>query len=216
MNQKKNLNEFTYKYFDETSSHLWLDQQVLPIIQKLKVKRILDVGCGNGNLAGQLVEQEFDVTGCDPEESAIEIARRLVPNGRFHVMGVYENPFDLGQNSFDLMIATEVLEHLVLPRKLVDFARQILRHNGWLLITTPFYGGYLKNLLCSIFNKWDDQFTVLWDGGHIKFWSLRTLRQLLNEGSFELIKYKLVNRHSRWFSWIWPNNIIIIARKLDI
>jgi 2-polyprenyl-3-methyl-5-hydroxy-6-metoxy-1,4-benzoquinol methylase len=177
---------------------------------------ILDVGCGNGNFAGQLVEQNFEVTGCDPEESAIDIARRFVPKGRFHVLGVYENPRYLGEASFDLMTAIEVLEHLFLPRKLVDFARQTLRPKGLLLITTPFYGSYLKNLLCSIFDKWDDQFTVLWDGGHIKFWSLKTLVQLLNEGGFELIEYKLVNRYSLWLSWIWPNNIILIARKLDI
>jgi 2-polyprenyl-3-methyl-5-hydroxy-6-metoxy-1,4-benzoquinol methylase len=212
MNQKSPI-EFTYEYRDAASSHVWLDEQVLPIIQKLKVTRVLDVGCGNGNLAGQLVEQGFEVVGCDPEESAIEIARRTVPDGHFHVMGVYDNPPCLGEHSFDMVVATEVLEHLFLPRKLVHFAGQTLRPNGWLLITTPFYGSYLKNFLCSLFDKWDDQFTALWDGGHIKFWSLRTLQLLLNEGGFELIEYKLVNRRSRWLARIWPNNIILLARK---
>jgi 2-polyprenyl-3-methyl-5-hydroxy-6-metoxy-1,4-benzoquinol methylase len=213
MNQT-NPNEFTYEYRDAASSHVWLDEQVLPIIKKLKVTRVLDVGCGNGNLSGQLVKLGFEVVGCDPEESAIEIARRTVPDGNFHMVGVYDNPACLGEHSFDIVVATEVLEHLFLPRKLVHFAGQTLKPNGWLLITTPFYGSYLKNFLCSLFDKWDDQFTALWDGGHIKFWSFKTLRALLNEAGFELIEYKLVNRRSRWLARIWPNNIILLARKL--
>ena len=140
--------EFTYEYRDVGSTHAWLDVQVLSTIHKFKVMRLLDIGCGNGNLSGQLVEKGVEVVGFDPEESAIEIARRTVPDGHFHVMGVYDAPASLGADFFDMVIAVEVLEHLFLPRKLVHFAGEAVKPNGLLLITTPFYGSYIKNLLC--------------------------------------------------------------------
>jgi len=49
-----------------------------------------------------------------------------------------------------------------------------------LILTTPYYGHYIKNLICSICNLWDYQFTTDWYGGHIKFWSLKSLTNLLN------------------------------------
>jgi 2-polyprenyl-3-methyl-5-hydroxy-6-metoxy-1,4-benzoquinol methylase len=67
-------------------------------------------------------------------------------------------------------IATEVIEHLVRPRNLPRFAKQLLRPGGYLIISTP-YHGYLKNLVLALSNKWDSHLTPLRDGGHIKLWS---------------------------------------------
>jgi 2-polyprenyl-6-hydroxyphenyl methylase/3-demethylubiquinone-9 3-methyltransferase len=40
----------------------------------------------------------------------------------------------------------------------------------------------------------DDHFTALWDYGHIKFWSMKTLRQLLVEAGFVDIRFMRVGR----------------------
>jgi len=198
-----------------SSPHEWLEIAILERIKKFQIMRILDLGCGNGHLDKKLVEQGLTLVGCDPEETSIDMARKELPQCEFHVLGVYDDPEILGELNFDMVLACEVLEHLFLPRKLTHFSRKALKPNGLLLITTPYYGSYIKNILCSIFNKWDYQFTVLWDGGHIKFWSLNTLKLLLKESGFELIEYSLLNQYSPWLKFIWPNNIILIARKLD-
>jgi predicted HicB family RNase H-like nuclease len=49
------------------------------------------------------------------------------------------------------------------------------------VISTP-YHGYWKNLMLALTGKMDAHFTALWDHGHIKFWSMRTLGELLREG----------------------------------
>ena len=59
---------------------------------------------------------------------------------------------------------------------------------GEMIISTP-YHGYLKNLALAITGKFDRHFTVLWDGGHIKFWSVKTLTKLLNEFGFEVVEF---------------------------
>jgi hypothetical protein len=56
-------------------------------------------------------------------------------------------------------------------------------------LTTP-YHGYLKNLALAISGKMDKHFTALWDGGHIKFFSVVTMKSLLISEGYEDIKFK--------------------------
>jgi 2-polyprenyl-3-methyl-5-hydroxy-6-metoxy-1,4-benzoquinol methylase len=78
-----------------------------------------------------------------------------------------------------------VIEHFVRPFNLPRFAKQLLRPGGHLIISTP-YHGYPKNLVLALANKWDAHLNPFWDGGHIKFWSRKTLSQLLNETGFRI------------------------------
>ncbi|HKK16068.1 MAG TPA: methyltransferase domain-containing protein, partial [Gammaproteobacteria bacterium] len=64
---------------------------------------------------------------------------------------------------------------------------ELLEPGGVAIISTP-YHGYFKNLAISIFNKWDKHFSSLWDGGHIKFFSVKTLTLLLRETGFKNIR----------------------------
>ena len=63
-----------------------------------------------------------------------------------------------------------------------------MNRDGEIIISTP-YHGYLKNLAIALTNKMDHHFTTLWDGGHIKFWSKRSLTVLLNEFGFEVTQF---------------------------
>lgn len=213
MKSTNSPHHYTYKYETENSTHEWLDKVIVESISKINIRTILDLGCGNGHMAKRLSQIGYQVTGCDPEESAIRIAQSNSAGVVFKKLGVYDDPSEIGLHDFDLVLASEVIEHLFLPRSLPEFANKVLKRQGYLVITTPYYGNYIKNLLCSIFNKWDDQFTALWDGGHIKFWSYKTLKTLLNEGGFEIIGCHAVNRSSKFLNFIWPNNIVIIAQK---
>ncbi len=72
-----------------------------------------------------------------------------------------------------------------------------------LILSTP-YHGYLKNIILSIFNKWDDYHTVFWQGGHVKFWSKNTLNQLLINHGFKITAFKGCGR----IPFIWKSMII--------
>lgn len=214
MTSEDTAHHYTYKYSTEYSTHEWLDKVIVESIAGIKIRSILDLGCGNGHMAKRLAQAGYQVTGCDPEESAIQIAKSNSVGVVFEQIGVYDEPSKRNLYNFDLVLASEVIEHLFLPRALTAFASKVLNDNGYLVITTPYYGSYIKNMLSSIFDKWDDHFTALWDGGHIKFWSYNTLEILLNEGGFKVIDYRLVNRSSKFLNFIWPNNIVVIARKI--
>lgn len=89
----------------------------------------------------------------------------------------------------------EVIEHLYRPRAFVSFIRNILETNGGgqFIVTTP-YHGYLKNLTIAAANKMDHHLSALWEGGHIKFWSRRTLGILLRDAGFDRLTFIGVGR----------------------
>ncbi len=150
---------------------------------------ILDVGCGNGFTANYLAGKGYDVYGIDASRQGIAIANRTGGGnpGRFFVCDVTtgELPPELRKIPFLTVISMEVIEHLYSPRTFAAFVRSILEANGGgrFILTTP-YHGYLKNLSIALAGKADRHYSALWEGGHIKFWSRRTLAILLREAGF--------------------------------
>ena len=166
--------------------------------------RVLDVGCGNGFTAGQFLAKGCEVVGIDLSETGIAIARRNYPDARFEVLPadafVLEN---LNCQPFDLVISTEVVEHLYAPRPYALGCFQALRPKGRFICSTP-YHGYLKNLILAALNKWDAHANPLWDGGHIKLWSRNTLSLLLRETGFVNLQFRGAGR----VPWLWMTMIL--------
>jgi 2-polyprenyl-3-methyl-5-hydroxy-6-metoxy-1,4-benzoquinol methylase len=86
-----------------------------------------------------------------------------------------------------------VIEHLLYPRELIKSAKKCLKPNGSLILTTP-YHGYIKNCVLALTGKMDNHFTVLWDGGHIKFFSVKTLTKLLSDEKFTNLRFEFAGR----------------------
>ena len=114
-------------------------------------------------------------------------------------------PTELADKKFKTIISTEVIEHLYDPRSFFDFAKNILTTagGGRLIVTTP-YHGYLKNLALAVTGKMDLHHTVLWDGGHIKFFSRSTLTQMLSEQGFGVVGFAGAGR----LPWLWKSMIV--------
>jgi 2-polyprenyl-3-methyl-5-hydroxy-6-metoxy-1,4-benzoquinol methylase len=175
------------------------------LVQKLAgVKSICDLGCGNGHISGRLAALGYQVTGVDASTSGINIARRTYPKAEF-VEAVIDR--DLALGSFDLVISSDVIEHLYRPADLLEAAASLLRPGGQLLLGTP-YHGYLKNLALAATGKLDAHFSALHDGGHIKFFSVRTLSNIVKHHGFEDLSFTFYGRAP----WLWKN-MICHARK---
>jgi SAM-dependent methyltransferase len=139
--------------------------------------------------------------------SGIAVARTSAPNIRFEVLGVDDAPDNLGSAAFDAVVSLEVIEHLVLPRNLPRFAARVLKPGGYLIVSTP-YHGYLKNLAIVLLGRWDAHHDPLWDGGHIKFWSARTLRSLMEHEGFVFERFLGAGR----FPWFWKSMVLVFRR----
>jgi 2-polyprenyl-3-methyl-5-hydroxy-6-metoxy-1,4-benzoquinol methylase len=156
--------------------------------------RVLDVGCGNGYTAGQFLARGYTVVGIDLSDTGINLARKTYPAGRFEILPADGQLLDrLGEDPFDLVVSTEVVEHLYAPRPYAAGCYQALKPGGRFICTTP-YHGYLKNLALSVMGHWDKHANPLWDGGHIKLWSRDTLSQLLEETGFVNLQFSGAGR----------------------
>jgi 2-polyprenyl-3-methyl-5-hydroxy-6-metoxy-1,4-benzoquinol methylase len=172
------------------------------------IRRVLDTGCGDGNFAASIAAGGYELHGLDLSDSGVRIAQsRNV--GTFRKGSVYDPltaPFD-SVDSFDAIIAIEVVEHLYSPRIFAKGAYDALRPGGRLIVTTP-YWGYLKNVVLAITGRLDRSLTSLWDGGHIKHWSRKTLTTLMEEQGFEVIGFEGAGRGF----YLW-NGMMLVGRK---
>jgi SAM-dependent methyltransferase len=178
--------------------------------QQPGVKTICDLGCGNGYLAGRLGERGYQVLGIDGSRPYIETARRLhtSPSLRFQEALFGDSLIaSLAGERFDLVISSDVIEHLYHPRELIRTAHGIVKPGGRLIVGTP-YHGYLKNVAIAVMGKWDAHHSVHWDGGHIKFFSVPTLRAMVEGCGFTDPRFAYYGR----FQWL-AKNMICIARR---
>lgn len=166
--------------------------------------RVLDVGCGNGFTCGEFLKRGCQVVGIDLGEKGISLARQTYPDGRFELLAADDRLLEnLREPPFDLVVSTEVVEHLYAPRSYARGCWLALRPGGRFICSTP-YHGYLKNLMLSFFGKWDRHADPLWDGGHIKLWSRASLEKLLFETGFENPRFRGAGR----LPWLWMTMIM--------
>ena len=215
--EKSPVVDYGWESGEAEASHDYLQPVVMNVLTHLAPRsgaasplRIFDAGCGNGALLKRLMEFGYTVAGCDASPSGVREARALCgSDARIELIRVDGNLSATFGDDWDVVVSTEVIEHLYAPRDFVREARQLLKPGGTLLLSTP-YHGYLKNLALAIAGGFDRHFTALWDGGHIKFWSYHTLRTLLREFGFGEFRFYGAGR----LPWLWKS-MVITARKLD-
>jgi SAM-dependent methyltransferase len=100
-------------------------------------KRVLDAGCGTGYGSAELAQSAAEVTGVDIAPDAIEYARANypLPGLRFIESSCAAVPFPA--DSFDLVIAFEVIEHLPDFRAFLDDSARVLTREGLFLVSSP-------------------------------------------------------------------------------
>ena len=190
--------EYCYESSDLSEAHSCLMAPLLSMLPHLpdangQKLRVLDLGCGNGSFSNLIAQNGYEAVGIEESEQGIAIARDNFPSCEFMQASIYDLPFAHLQHSFDVVIAVEVIEHLFYPKELVKASRKCLKPGGQLILTTP-YHGYLKNLALALSGKMDKHFSVLWDGGHIKFFSVKTLTTLLETEGYTDIQFKFAGR----------------------
>lgn len=195
--------ETGFNYLSEKPGYAqkYLQPEIMRLIGSKKQK-ILDIGCGNGAMATVLSKLGHEVYGCDWDQAGVALANQDYP-GRFVQWDLNRPALEFPFGNFDAVISTEVIEHLFSPAKLFVLASHVLPMGGKILVTTP-YHGYFKNLALSLMNKWDWHHHVDHDGGHIKFFSPRTLKRLMTHEGFEVEGWRGCGR----FPSLWKSMIL--------
>lgn len=100
-------------------------------------KRCLEIGCATGEFSYVLSEMGALPVGIDLGEDAVEIARRRYPGLAVHCCDIEGLPMD---QAFDVILAFEVIEHVLSPDRFFAEVRKRLALNGLFVLSTPNYG----------------------------------------------------------------------------
>jgi 2-polyprenyl-6-hydroxyphenyl methylase/3-demethylubiquinone-9 3-methyltransferase len=100
---------------------------------------VLDLGCGDGRVAGELARRGFRVTGTDPSSVALERARAAHPEVAFEPPTA-DGSLPFADGSFDAVVCLNVLEHVADTQRLMSEARRVLAPAGRLAIAVPHNG----------------------------------------------------------------------------
>ena len=188
-------------------SHHYLLPIVLKGLRKYKVNKLLDIGTGNGATLPIWSQNGFNVSAMEPDKIGFEIASKNVI-ADVRQLGCSDIlPLDW-KNNFDGIVSLEVVEHMFDPMQLAVTSYNALAKDGILIITTP-YHGYIKNLFLSIFNKWDFHHHPNKCGGHIKFWSRKTILDLFTQNGFQFLHFNGAGR----IPFLWKSMVLTFKKK---
>jgi SAM-dependent methyltransferase len=117
-----------------TPSYLLKRRVILDYLDRIRAKDFLEVGCGCGDLLHALERKGYGGTGIDISNDALEVAVRKLSSGRICVSCC--SPDDLTKR-YDVVIASEVMEHHQDDSAFLLQLRERIRDGGWLLLTVP-------------------------------------------------------------------------------
>ena len=190
------MSGYVYQDGELNQSHQYLVPSVLAILASLSVppshRRVFEIGCGNGAVAAVLANEGYQTTGVEVSVQGLEQARRRYPHLSFQPGSAYDRLAET-YGQFPIVLSLEVVEHLYAPRVFAKTLYNLVEPSGTAIVSTP-YHGYWKNLAMALSGQMDAHFTALWDHGHIKFWSMKTLKALLLEAGFKSVSFTRVGR----------------------
>jgi len=155
--------------------------------------KILDFGCGGGQAIYELRAMGFDAVGTELSKYARDICREAG-------IKTYEFINQLPKNYFDIIIISQVIEHLNSPNVVLDEMKKILKSDGQIFISTPNAGGLNANIFQE--NWW-----CVEPPRHIILYSLKTLKYIANKHRFFIKFYfSYSSPESFYSSWYFFKN----------
>ena len=137
-----------------------------------KGQKILDLGCRDGTLTQSFMEDNV-LTGMDIDHNACEICRDNL--GIEVIWHNLNEPLPIADSSYNIVILSDVLEHVFFAEELLTEIKRVLKPNGFCLGSTPnayYWTLRLKMLQGIDLSEYSDQ-------THVHYYSLASLKKLL-------------------------------------
>ena len=145
--------------------------KIVESLPKTKNIKILDAGCGEGQLLLKIFNKGYnDIYGADVTPVALESAKKRIPKAKFSLQDL--KSLNFSDEYFDVVICTEVIEHIRDYNKVISELKRELKKNGLLIITFP------NEPLCVIMRIIFLRRPIPKD--HISFFSVKKMKKLVN------------------------------------
>ena len=183
------------KFYD----HIWESERFInkddlirfdKIYKRLKpCESILDIGCLDGSLTKRLRDKAKMVVGIDISSVGLKRARK---NGIKCLLQDVESGLSFKSDSFDTIIAGEVIEHLLDTDYFISEISRVLKKDGRLYITTPNFVSLGRRILCLLGENpfFEASFSYpCKSSGHIRFFNKSLLVNFLEHHGFRTTYY---------------------------
>jgi len=145
--------------------------------------RVLDVGCGFATTSALIQKLGNEVTGID-ESPEIEV---LAGKRLSRIVRADLQDADLGSEQYDVLIFADVLEHLVWPVSVLTRYLRWLAPGGSVIVSLPNVGLWSVRL-AHLFGRWEYADTGVLDRTHLRFYTRKSGRRLVEEAGLEIVK----------------------------
>ena len=152
------------------------------VLKYRKNGKLLDIGCGPGYLMEEAKELGFDVYGVEVGEKAADIAKNKFGGEKIY-NGIIEKS-NFKNNYFDIIMMSDVLEHVESPLELLKKSRELLNctGGGYIVITTPNTNSFTCKTMKS---KWSH-----YNIEHIHYFNEKSIETLASLIGFEIIEIR--------------------------
>jgi 2-polyprenyl-6-hydroxyphenyl methylase/3-demethylubiquinone-9 3-methyltransferase len=186
-------NYYDNKYHDDWQKEALLEDYSLSarldFFQKECIRdgaKVLDYGCGTGAILTGLKNIDRDGSvGIDCSSAAIEFAKSRFKEHHWQAVPMdIDLPFPDG--AFDVVLSSEVIEHVFDVDDYLAKLRRVLKPNGVLGLSCP-YHGFVKDMAILLSGRFESHFHNPYEP-HIRFYSLKAIRRVLDKNGFDLVK----------------------------
>jgi len=179
--EDQNMRYASYAAFDDEKYYIL---KVYDVIKKLNknygFKKVLDVGCADGSFSEKLKDDfGFDMHGVDVSKKAIASANKRGVTAKVHNL---ENPLPYSDNSFDLVVACEVIEHLYDTDFFLSEMKRVLKDDAFLMLSTPNLVSLVNRfkVLFGMYPSFVPEYKV-GGAGHIRAYTVPILKRQLKD-----------------------------------
>ena len=148
-------------------------------------QRCLDIGCGSGGNAALLTRNAWIVDGITISPNEASLARTVCREVAIHNLeqGL---PETIKPESYDVVLASHVLEHVLYPEKLLTDCWRALKPNGGILVVLPNLL-FWKNRVKMALGRFEYQNAGIMDYTHCRWYTLDSAKALLAKHGFAII-----------------------------
>lgn len=152
-------------------------------------RKVLDMGCASGWFVSEIQKKypNSDFYGIDIYDEAIRYANKLYPQIKFSVSDAHKTKYE--NDFFDLIISTEVIEHLEDPKIAIKEMKRILKKNGQLIIEVD-SGSVLFSIVWYLWRKINGK---VWNDSHLHSFNVAKLENIAKELDFKIEKKNKFN-----------------------
>ncbi len=207
-----------------------------------KESKVLDLGCGNGDFLLEIKKRQHGafLKGLDYSMSEVKEARSRGLEVNF---GDFGEGIEMDKSSFDIINASEIIEHLYNPDLMLSESNRVLKKGGYLILSTPNLCAWFNRILLPIgvqplFLEPSTKSKLVGAGflkkfkkesqpvGHVRIFTLQALKDMLEMNGFKIMKVKGAIYDSGFPSKLWfidklfctiptlSSHFVILAKKI--